>query len=991
MISLFFIPIIAVQFYSGNLQDVQLLQNDSLWTLEYSLTQVKSDFSKFPGLLDLKDIWQLFLETKTRSITAREITSKSIEKLLQSPYRNAEELAIFNIITQKFKEGVEPTKEIQIFKNNFPGSVYWPYIKLQEAIYNVNKGDTLVAIQILKDLLSGGLPVPILKNALLWIGKLSLLTRDYKTGKYYLRRFSKIFPNDPISKNINLVLLILTVRNGDFQDALKIINEGNFAREDIPLVILIHGYIETVNGNYKKAENLLETDEEVSGKEQPIKDYLMAFVSYQLSDLKKADNFIDKVLSSGDQEIAPYAEFLRILVYRKEKKQKDYTRALEKFIDEYANSPLLPYAYYLLGLEFFKKNKLDTAFTYFDKAQRLSQELPIKPQIYFMLGEISFLRENYKDAINHFSVAQDGLTDKNYSNFVSLRIVMCLYYLNKLDDLVSFSEEVLKSAPDSIKEWIHFYRAKTYFKMKMYKYTEDELVYIIRSRAFGDVLYYAYFELGLLHYKLRHYVTAEKYFYRVISNYSDTSTIYKLSFLYIGDCKFNLHQYGLAARYYEKFLEFQPADSLYYGALWQLGLTYYRMRKYDKALQVFQQGYTSKIGKSTKDMCLFMMAECYKDLENYEKATEIYTQIYNDATSHLRALALYKLGDLYYNQEMYENAYDTYRKIILEFPNSDLVDDAIEGFLQSAGKIGREQDAYAFFDSLIYNSPPVIAATLIFKKGEYQFNQGWYEEAISTFREIINKFPSEKLISKAYFWIGMAYIRVDSCDSAISNFSKALTIPESYYYIAECYFKKKDFVNTRDNMLLFLKNTKNETIKYPEAYRVLAYSYINLGDTTVADSMMNKILVKYPDNPVADEARLYFAKRLAQRGQYDSAMAFIKIIKKNRSDDIAANASLLLGDIYKDMGETDAAIIEYITTYRIYEKLYPEIAEEALIRAGELYEEQNRLEEALTVYRRAIRKFPNSPRRAELEKKAKEIEQTLIEQKLKQKGEGKTQ
>ena len=991
MINLFLIPIIAVQFYSGSLQDVQLLQNDSLWTLEYSLTQVKSDFAKLPGLLELKDIWQLFLETKARSIPSREITSKSIEKLLLSPYKNAEELATFNIITQKFKEGVEPTKEIQIFKNYFPGSTYWPYIKLQEAIYNVDRGDTLVAIQILKDLLSGGLPISILKNALLWIGKLSLLTRDYKTGKYYLTRFSKIFPDDPISRNINVVLLILTVRNGDFKDALKIINEGNFSKEDLPLVILIHGYIETINGNYKDAKNLLLTDEGVPKNVEPIKYYLLAFVSYKLSNLKKADDFVGKVLGSGNKDLAPYASFLRILIYRKEKKQKDYSKALKKFVDEYTNSPLSPYAYYLLGLEFFKKDKLDTAFTYFDKAQRLSQELPIKPQVYFMLGEISFLKRNYKDAINYFSVAQDGLTDKNYSNFVSLRIVMCLYYLNRLDDLVSFSEEVLKTAPDSIKEWIHFYRAKTYFKMKMYKYTEDELVHIIRSRAFGDVLYYAYFERGLLHYKLKHYVTAEKYFYQVISNYSDTSTIYKLSFLYIGDCKFNRRQYGLAARYYEKFLEFHPADSLYYGALWQLGLTYYRMRKFDRALQVFQQVYNSNVNKSTKDMALFMMAECYKSLEDYEKAAEIYSQIYNDVTSHLRALALYKLGDLYYNQEMYENAYDTYRKIIVEFPNSDLVDDAIEGFLQSAGKIGKEQEAYAFFDSLIYNSPPVIAATLIFKKGEYQFNQGWYEEAISTFREIINKFPSERLINKAYFWIGMAYLRVDSCDSAIANFSKALTIPESYYYIAECYFKKKDFANARDNMLLFLKNTGNETIKYPEAYRVLAYSYINLGDTTAADSMMNKILVKYPDNPVADEARLYLAKRLAQRGQYDSAMTLIKIIKKNRSDDVAARASLLLGDIYKDMGETEAAIIEYITTYRIYEKLYPEIAEEALIRAGELYEEQNRLEEALTVYRRAIRKFPNSPRRAELEKKAKEIEKTLIEQKLKQKGEGKTQ
>ena len=977
------IPLLLFQFYSGHLQDVQLLASDSLWSLDYDLTQVKSDYGATPALLELNDYFELFLANHATAIPAREITFKSLDALTKSIDKNTEELALFNIIVEKLKSGRYPDREIKTFKEKFAGSRLFPYLMLQEALFEVRNGDTLIAIQTLKNLLQYGGDVYLVKSALLWIGKLSILTGNYKDGNYYLNKFTKLFLHDPVAKDLNLILLVLALKKRDFETASGIIKQNNFKESDRPLVLLISGYMDVLQGKLSMAEEKIKSASALPPEAIPLKIYLLGFLDYKSGNTQSAISRMDSVIQSGKKALIPYAKFVKILSFKKSAKQKEYVKSLADFINSYPGLKLTAYASYLLGLEYFKQNELDRAFRYFEKARDLAQELPIKPQIYFMLGEISFLKKDYKGAINYFSIAQDGLNDNNYRSYVSLRVIMSLYYLNKLDDLVSYSEEVLKTAPDSVKEWIHFYRAKTYMKMKMYQYTEDELVHIIRSRAFGDVLYYAYFERGLLHYKLKHYRTAEKYFYQVISNYSDTAKIYKLSFLYIGDCKFNRHQYGLAARYYEKFLEMHPKDNLYYSALWQLGLTYYRMRKFNKALDAFNKVYSSDVKKSMKDSALFMMAECYKSLEDYEKAAEIYTEIYQDKTSHYRALALYKLGDMYYNQEMYEDAYNVYRKIIEEFPSSDLVDDAIEGFLQSAGKIGKDQEAYAFFDSLIYNSPPVIAATLIFKKGEYQFNQGWYEEAIKTFQEIVNRYPSQKLLDKAYFWIGMAYVRLDSCDSAIQNFEKAVKIPESYYYIAECSFKKKNFANARDNMLLFLKNAHNQTIKYPEAYRVLAYSYINLGDTAAADSMMQQLLMKYPDNPAADEARLYLASRLAQRGEYDSAIALIKVIKKNRSDDVAAKASLLLADIYRDMGEIEEAIIEYITTYRVYEKLYPEIAEQALVRAGELYEQQKRLEEALTVYRRAIKKFPNSPDREELEKKAKEIEQKLIEEKLK--------
>lgn len=974
------LALLFYQFYTGNLQLVQSIDRDSLWSVEYEL--LTSGASS--PLLELSKYWEVYLMGKASSLTPGEVTGKSIEDFLEAAGASTEEVALFNIIVRKFREGYYPDIELKRFKKLFPGSILNQFIKLQEALFNVNRGDTLIAIQILKDLLNSGGKVHIIKQALLWTGKLSILTGNYRDGAYYFSRYAHLFPEDPITRDLNLILLVLTVRNRDFQTALSIVTGGKFRKSDIPLVNLIHGYIELLRGNIDVAEELIKGAKNLDEKAVPLKIYLLGLIDYKKGETDSAISLMDSILKTNAVFLHPYAKFLKILSLKKANKYSEFIRLLKEFPS--SGSFLSAYALYLMGLESFKNNQLDSALVYFEKAQRLSQELPIKPQVYFMLGEVSFLLKKYESAINYFSVAQDGLKENDLKGYVSLRIVMCLYYLGKYDDLIAFSEEVLPVVPDSIGEWIHLYRAKTYFKMKLYRYTEDELVKIIRSRAFGDVLYYAYFERGLLKYWLRKYVKAEKYFYQVISNYSDTSRIYRLSFLYIGDCKFNRRQYGLAARYYEKFLELhQHKDELYYDALWHLGLTYYRMRKFSRALKLFESVHRASEKKKVRDVALLMMAECYRSLENYEKAAEIYEKIYQDKKSSLRALAYYKLGDLYYNQGMYENAYEAYKKIIEEFPGSDLVDDAIEGFLQSAGQIGRDQEAYAFFDSLIYSSPPVVAATLLFKKGEYQFNQGWYEEAIKTFAEITSKYPSQRLIHRSYFWMGMAYIRLDSCGKAINAFSKALKIPESYYYIGQCDFKMGNYSGAVENMLRFLEKTKVETAKYPEAYKVLAYSYINLGDTLAADSMMNKILERYPDNPVADEARLYIASRLKEQALYDSALALLKVVKQNRSDDIAAKASLLMADIYRDMGETQEAIIEYITTYRIYEKLFPEIAQEALLRAGELYEKEGRLEEALTVYRRLLRKFPDSPYKEEVEKRAKEIEDKLIEQKLKEK------
>ena len=193
----------------------------------------------------------------------------------------------------------------------------------------------------------------------------------------------------------------------------------------------------------------------------------------------------------------------------------------------------------------------------------------------------------------------------------------------------------------------------------------------------------------------------------------------------------------------------------------------------------------------------------YFEKKKYNLAKEFYSDIIYDRKTNYTAKAQIKLADCYFNMNKFDDARFEYEEYVRMFPD---LPDVNRAFFQ----IG-----VCYYE----NSLPA------------HYTQSDTKSAIDAFNQFIDKFPNDKLISKAKeylkkchhkliekkYWNGYAYYKVYDYSAAMMYFKEVLREnltddidKMTLYYSAKIYFKRND----KDNLQLYLAKLEE---KYPDS------------------------------------------------------------------------------------------------------------------------------------------------------------------------------
>ena len=94
-------------------------------------------------------------------------------------------------------------------------------------------------------------------------------------------------------------------------------------------------------------------------------------------------------------------------------------------------------------------------------------------------------------------------------------------------------------------------------------------------------------------------------------------------------------------------------------------------------------------------------------------------------------------------------------------------------------------DALTAFDGLSRSDPSSpYAPNFLYWRGESLYALGQYDEAIRTFHDVLNKYPSSGKADDAEFKIGAAYEKLGDKTNARSAYERLiLSFPESEYKV----------------------------------------------------------------------------------------------------------------------------------------------------------------------------------------------------------------
>lgn len=321
-------------------------------------------------------------------------------------------------------------------------------------------------------------------------------------------------------------------------------------------------------------------------------------------------------------------------------------------------------------------------------------------------------------------------------------------------------------------------------------------------------------------------------------------------------------------------------------------------------------------------------------------------------TSNLREIALYRLGNLYFESKLYDKSRTNLIELIHAFPNSEYSGsayhligetfieendlDKAEKFFSSAVNSNRRN---SFVDNSIYS-----LANLYEKKGQYR-------DAVKYYDKLLGYYKNSDLSAQAQLRIGICYYYLKEYDNAVLELSDPLITElsvdqqnEADYMLANTFYSLKEYDNATESYNRILNNSPNSEMldriryglawihfqkgKYDDAYKLFrllsestddsiavkslywsAESKRYNGNFNEAIAIQQLFIEKYPNHPYAEKVQLNIGISKFSQNSFNEAENSL-LEASNSSNPVAKIKSLtLLGELnlrkkqYKTSGE----------------------------------------------------------------------------------------
>ena len=534
-----------------------------------------------------------------------------------------------------------------------------------------------------------------------------------------------------------------------------------------------YGYVNYATKNFKSAkENFSKVEfSKVYGAQAK---YYIGFMAYEGDDYDVAEKYLNQV---SDQEryknelnyfqadlnfkLGAFEKAIDVAKKALEKANKNETSELSKIIGEsYFNlkkySEAIPYLkaytgqkgkwtnvdFYQLGYAYYKQNDFDRAIGEFNKI--INGNNAIAQNAYYHLGE-SYINLNKKQqALNAFRRASEmdfdtKIKEDAWLNYAKLSYDIGNPYLSTPQVLSDFLEAYPKSP---FREPIELLLVDSYMSSKNYK----EALLLLESNMrntlkpiYQKVAFYRALEL----YNSSDYTQAQTLLQKAIAldidPYITARAIYWNAEIDFLNLNFDAALYG--------FLNYKgnakaSATPEYKHLNYHLGYTYFKLKQYPKAIAAFQSFVSSDTPqKNFFQDALLRTADAYYVTKAYQNAIESYAKII-DAQTPMSDYATFQTAVSYGFLGQTSNKLITLKKV-LNYKKSAYLDQVYFEIANTHNALNNTQKALESYDMVIDQfSKSALVPKALLRKGLLLYNSNDNQKALVVFKRVAADYPA---------------------------------------------------------------------------------------------------------------------------------------------------------------------------------------------------------------------------------------------------------
>ncbi|OGG96615.1 MAG: hypothetical protein A2527_03395 [Candidatus Lambdaproteobacteria bacterium RIFOXYD2_FULL_50_16] len=525
----------------------------------------------------------------------------------------------------------------------------------------------------------------------------------------------------------------------------------------------------------------------------------------------------------------------------------------------------------------------------------------------------------------------------------------------------------------------------------------------------------AYYNMGRAYLNKKYYADAFNQFEIILNFYADSP--------YSADSQFkeglihlNMFRYQKAVDTLNKFIKENSTAPQVSIALYKIGESQFQLKKYKEAKASFDRAWTMNGNYMKQDAeLMFHMGEAYFENQDYHTARAIYEQLIDlypkETFSNLVAI---RIGDFLRAEDKVDDAIAAYEKAIVKYTKELLLIGKlrIANLKAEMPEPGPYKEAMQNYDFIINEHPlsdQVEEAML--RRGLTLALFHHYPEAVVKLEEFCKKYPDSIFVKHR-----IIHDRIlDSIEDYITDYYQqdkyldALGVFEQYerkYYLrpteSACYSKdgKTDEYQIRvdpilDRAPLFLiadsyyrlnladkalgvmdlilkdeKDPLSSLVTFNKG-RILE----SLEQPDDAQKVYAEFITKYPTHSFAPMVKKALGDAYYKVHKFDRVDRAIRIYNQTIRDyqdsedplerEIIPECWFALGNVYQAIGQYDNAIASFKKGLATYEHpLQDQDVQDYVIDTfyilGNLYYELNQMPEAMEVYEKAIKIWPNS-------------------------------
>lgn len=426
--------------------------------------------------------------------------------------------------------------------------------------------------------------------------------------------------------------------------------------------------------------------------------------------------------------------------------------------------------------------------------------------------------------------------------------------------------------------------------------------------------------------------------------------------------------YDTALTAYEQlrteFPESAYAQRASYGYAWAL----YRSEKFAEALEAsskYLEAYPESAERAGID---YLRGVCRQQLKQYDEAVAIFRALADDANAGaFRPRARYKLAWTYYLMDRHLDARAELERLVAANEGGTLLGDAafLLGSIEAAD--GNWEQAYERFRFVAEEHPESEFATeALYKSGESLYTLGRMGDAAGVFERFLEQHGQNALATEARLKAGDARFLSASFSEAVKHYQAALdgeladaSRESALYRLAVTHHNLQDLAKSAETFEALLK-------AYPETSHA-AEAYLRLGDYYVRDEKdIVRAVEMFEASIREDEAGAYRGEslkglalaRYATKDLDGAAEMFLNLIQEYPDVTLNEDAYAWLGQhLFDQKKYSDAATaFEALLAYR---PDYPK-PERLLFKIAECKQQDGKAEEALAGFQKVIDAAPGS-------------------------------